>query len=87
MANGKLNDIPEGTYDVGNGFYKGERNLVYSYSRTKIIKRVNKEEIQKIKAKYRYNWVKDKVQDIDGNDDETIQKILSLRNKDTKQDQ
>jgi hypothetical protein len=50
-----LKDIPEGTYDVKNGFFDVRRNLVYSYDRKKILRKVDEKEVENIMAKYRYN--------------------------------
>lgn len=51
----KINDIPEGTYDVKNGFFDSRRNLIYSYDKTKIIRKVDEKEVENFMARYRYN--------------------------------
>ena len=59
---------------MGDGFYEPGRNLVYSYNSERVLRKVDKEEAEVIKAKYRYE---PRVRDINGSDDITITGILS----------
>ncbi len=75
----QLKQIPEGTYDIGNGFFEPDRNLTYNYKRTQILKKANKEEIKNYMSRYRYNPKLAKLDDIDVTKDATVMKILENR--------
>ena len=59
---------------MGDGFYEPGRNLVYSYDRTTVLRKVGAKEAEMIKSKYRYN---PNVRAINGSDDATITGILN----------
>lgn len=68
--------------DVGDGFYEPGRNLVYSYDKREILRKVSNQEADIIKSKYRYEPV---LRDIKGQDDSTISAILTLERQNTAQ--
>lgn len=73
-----LEKIPQQTYDLGNGFFDPERNLVYSYDRSRVLETVNEQKIEWIKKKALYNPLEQKDGEI-SYDDATVNRILELR--------
>lgn len=64
-----------------NGFFDQRKNLIYSYDRKKIVKKVDKSDVENYMTKYRYNPRKEGCEEIDGREDQTVLKILELKNK------
>jgi hypothetical protein len=72
-------NIPEGSYDTGDGFYDPEKGTIYTYE-NEFLRIPNEEEEEWIKLKCRYNPRKDEVNELNEDalemGDEVIQNIL-----------
>ncbi|CAD8111804.1 unnamed protein product [Paramecium sonneborni] len=67
-----LIEIPEGTYDVGEGYYEPVKSIIYRYDGS-ILRTPSEPEVENILKKCRYNPKKDFI--IDGKNDKVIQKM------------
>ena len=81
-----VKDIPEGTYDVGDGYYDPVKRAIFDYNGNILreLEEENWETEQWIKEKCRYN--PNKLEDnyhLDGSNDKIIQKMIEL-NQDPK---
>ena len=66
-------EIPEGTYDVGDGYYHPIHSIIYSYD-GEIKRTPSEKEVEWIVAKCRYNPRKN-IPPITGDDDKVVKKV------------
>ncbi len=59
-ADGLFRDIPEGTYDTGDGYYEPEKGSINNYDH-QFLREPNEDEEKWIKLKCRYNPKKDEI--------------------------
>ncbi|KRX05768.1 hypothetical protein PPERSA_09908 [Pseudocohnilembus persalinus] len=67
------NEIPEGTYDVGVGYYEPIKSIIYKYDGN-VLRTPSEEEVEDIMKKCRYN--PRKALKISGDQDKIIQKVI-----------
>lgn len=70
--------IPEGTYDVGEGYYEPIMSIIYSY-KGEILRTPSQAEVENIVRKCRYN-PRVSLGDVSGYDDFIIKKVISDNN-------
>lgn len=67
-------EIPEGTYDVGEGYYEPIKSIIYTY-KGEILRTPSEQEVENIIKKCRYNPRKTLV--ISGDEDKIIKHVIS----------
>ena len=71
-------DIPEGTYDIGDGYYDPNKRAIFDYD-NKIVREIDAEEQQWIVEKTRYNpKLFEDGSHLDGSTDKVIREMVKL---------
>lgn len=69
-------NIPQGTYDVGDGYYEPVKSIIYDY-KGQMLRTPSQAEVENVLAKCRYN---PRLLDISGEDDKMIRKVIEKNN-------